>query len=707
MTKRNSNHRKGHRRPKKDYPQQPSQQEEQNDIVEESLELEQDSEVDTPEETTPENLDCQCEEVLSEEAVEDVAAVEEVEVSIEQKKSKKAWWLLLPIVVAGAGFAGYQYTQSQKVAQATSPVVVDESVASVDDATQDSASVAETVDTVSSEEVDAKATEEKSVVNEIPQDEPKTDSETQVATEKPPVSADETATDTQSDIETAAPVTDMVSSEGKEQPEVDVVTQETKTEEVKVASDESVTTEKSVDHKEVNTDSPVVENESDTAIATVKEVVSSEDAVSNEPLVNDQEVTPKIEDTQEVVSEHEIESALQQPVSEEAPTVAPVDVVDVVETKEPVTQEPVEDASSVSDVSKDVQETTTVSDSVKEDTSELPMEQAVTQESASVEENASVEVASNTQDKEIGVDEQKSVQDVVPQPDKGQNDVVVDTSKSSLEVTRLSEELASLKQAMIIKDERIKLLEQSSKNDVVRMEDLLEQMKQYVLSAKREVGMGRVDLSLNSLQAARNTVAFLQESYQAPLNHALDKNEAEVKALNAFDYDVLYTQLETLEQALSKLSIEVQPVPTDVSQTATTSESDNEASDWWSRLQALPEQTADFLQSDMRGLVRVEEVRSDVAIMSNEQLAVIKERMKLEVAMLKHALISHRPSLWDRTIQSLNGMLGQYFSNEQASVKSVKSQLDDLSKVSIRFEVKAFEQTLSVIRQTQAELGKE
>nr|MDB1145232.1 uroporphyrinogen-III C-methyltransferase [Alcaligenaceae bacterium] len=166
-------------------------------------------------------------------------------------------------------------------------------------------------------------------------------------------------------------------------------------------------------------------------------------------------------------------------------------------------------------------------------------------------------------------------------------------------------------------------------------------------------------------------------------------------------------QLETLEQTLSTLSVEVQPVPTEVSQASTTTESDNESSDWWARIQALPEQTADFLQSDMKGLVRIEDVRSDVAIMSNEQLAVVKERMKLEVAMLKHALISHRPSLWDRTIQSLNGMLDQYFSNEQANVKGVKSQLDDLSKVSIHFEVKAFEQTLDVIRQTQAELGKE
>lgn len=213
-----------------------------------------------------------------------------------------------------------------------------------------------------------------------------------------------------------------------------------------------------------------------------------------------------------------------------------------------------------------------------------------------------------------------------------------------------------------------------------RDENLVVDIESSIRLAQQQAQLtGSLDPLLAALKGAELRIARAAQPRLTPVQRALAKDIARVKATALADTPALLVKLDELVALADELPIAnaVQPGRTPESIKRKPEEA---VTTWWMRVAIL-------VRDELRGLVRVSRIEDpDAALLSPEQSFFLRENFKLKILNARLGLLSRQVESVRADLASASISLGRYF-----DATSRKTQTASAVLLQVRGQLKALE----------------
>lgn len=198
------------------------------------------------------------------------------------------------------------------------------------------------------------------------------------------------------------------------------------------------------------------------------------------------------------------------------------------------------------------------------------------------------------------------------------------------------------------------------------------------------------DTTIALLQQANLLLAPLQDQPSFNVRQAITKEITQLQSIATLDTAGLLSQLDALDDLLSKLPLK--PVVDPVSPDTTTTTIHTKTSTW-----------REYLQNSVDLLQRLIIVRHhDEAIQplaSPAYESMLRESLRLNLQQAQWAILQHNEALYQRSLTQAHQRMNQAFETNTAATKLISHQLKSLQKIHLTQEKPVLDESLRLLNQ--------
>ncbi|MBM3341572.1 MAG: hypothetical protein FJY56_05610 [Betaproteobacteria bacterium] len=214
------------------------------------------------------------------------------------------------------------------------------------------------------------------------------------------------------------------------------------------------------------------------------------------------------------------------------------------------------------------------------------------------------------------------------------------------------------------------------------------EIEQTLLVANQQLQLaGNVRVALIALQAADTRLQHMNRPQHANLRRAINDDIARLKAAPFVDTVGLAVRIDTVVGAVDKLPLAAHTRA--AAQEAPPAPAADEPG--WSR-------TARGVWQELKQLVRVQRVESDVPLLAPAQQFFLRENLKLRLLTARMALLTRDQATFRGDLKSAQEWITRYFDTRDKSVAVVLASLAALQKADVVIELPDLSATLKALR---------
>lgn len=275
------------------------------------------------------------------------------------------------------------------------------------------------------------------------------------------------------------------------------------------------------------------------------------------------------------------------------------------------------------------------------------------------------------------------------------------SARLAMQETRLSE--VSLQRAQL--EELMQSLSRS------RDENLVVDMESALRLAQQQAQLtGSAEPLLAALESAEKRLARAAQPRLNPLQRAMTRDMARIKAVSLTDVPILMFKLDELVRLVDELPVANAMVASAPPRTATAAASpasrpDASAAGMSSRwgfdqlaLHAWPQRALDGLRVEARKLLRVSRIdQPEAALLAPEQSFFLRENLKLRLLNARLGLLSRQTDAARADLVSANAWLGKYFDPAARKTQTVAQLLAQVQSQLKTSELPRLDDTMAAL----------
>lgn len=260
-------------------------------------------------------------------------------------------------------------------------------------------------------------------------------------------------------------------------------------------------------------------------------------------------------------------------------------------------------------------------------------------------------------------------------------------------VARMAVQEARLGEVALQRTQLEELMQSLSRS---RDENLVVDIESAIRLAQQQAQLtGSVEPLLAALRTAEQRVQRAPQARLAPLQRALARDMARIKATPLSDTPTLLARLDELVRLIDELplanAVGVAPAPTSTPETATAPRTEAAATRWWQQgLQAVLD--------ELRGLVRVSRIdHPEAVLLTPEQSFFVRENLKLLLLNARLGLLARQPEAARADLTKAAAAVARYFDANSRRTQAAASLLRQTQEQMKTLELPRVDDTLAAL----------
>lgn len=229
-----------------------------------------------------------------------------------------------------------------------------------------------------------------------------------------------------------------------------------------------------------------------------------------------------------------------------------------------------------------------------------------------------------------------------------------------------------------------------------RDENLVVDIESAVRLSQQQAQLtGSVEPLLAALRTAEQRVQRVPQARLAPLQRALARDMARIKATPLTDTPTLLARLDELVRLSDDLplanAVGVAPAPAPTPETAAAPRTEAAAARWWQQgLQAVLD--------ELRGLVRVSRIdHPEAVLLTPEQSFFVRENLKLLLLNARLGLLARQPDAARADLRKAAAAVTKYFDGNARHTRTVAALLQQMQEQMKTLELPRVDDTLAAL----------
>jgi uroporphyrin-3 C-methyltransferase len=260
-------------------------------------------------------------------------------------------------------------------------------------------------------------------------------------------------------------------------------------------------------------------------------------------------------------------------------------------------------------------------------------------------------------------------------------------------VARLAVQEARLGEVALQRTQLEELMQSLSRS---RDENLVVDIESAIRLAQQQAQLtGSVEPLLAALRTAEQRVQRAPQARLAPLQRALARDMARIKATPLTDTPTLLARLDELVRLSDNLplanAVGVAPAPAPTPETASAPRNEAAATRWWQQgLQAVLD--------ELRGLVRVSRIdHPEAVLLTPEQSFFVRENLKLLLLNARLGLLARQPDAARADLRKAALAVAKYFDGNARHTRTVAALLQQMQEQMKTLELPRVDDTLAAL----------
>lgn len=229
------------------------------------------------------------------------------------------------------------------------------------------------------------------------------------------------------------------------------------------------------------------------------------------------------------------------------------------------------------------------------------------------------------------------------------------------------------------------------------------EIEQTLLVANQQLQLaGNVKVALIALQAADTRLQHMNRPQHAGLRKAINDDMARLKAAPFVDTVGLAVRIDTVVAALDKLPLAAHARASDDTspETALAKGTRGMDKDAAAVLEGHSAWTRFWRETwtDLKQLVRVQRIESDVPLLAPTQAFYLRENLKLRLLTARLALLARDQTTFRGDLKAAHDWITRYFDTRDKGVAVAASSLAALQKSDVHIELPDLSATLAALR---------
>jgi uroporphyrin-3 C-methyltransferase len=226
-----------------------------------------------------------------------------------------------------------------------------------------------------------------------------------------------------------------------------------------------------------------------------------------------------------------------------------------------------------------------------------------------------------------------------------------------------------------------------------RDENLVVDIESAIRLAQQQSQLtGSVEPLLAALRTAEQRVQRVPQARLAPLQRALARDTARIKATPLADTPTLLARLDELVRLADELPLaNAVGARAPAAALATQAVSETGLRDWWQR-------SLKAVQDELRGLVRVSRIdHPDAVLLSPEQSFFVRENLKLLLLNARLGLLARQPDAARADLLKAGAALEKYFDADARRMRAALALLQQTREQMKTLELPRVDETLAAL----------